>query len=228
MRKLTGIVVLLIASSAAFAQLPTATILGVVKDSTGAVVPGANLTAKNIETGQARTATCGADGSYRFSALHEQAFVGRLAQPQVERHRPARQEIVEPSKRHKMRLLNDVGRIEPSSQAVIDPMIEKTAEGRPMPIEERVEAGGIAGLDAVQEPERLGRIAGARHSRSVTPMRHLPNCRGCDGKSEQKIAAGQWRINHGEDKLYFPVTPVFPMVIKFKMWVAGKRLAALD
>ncbi|MBZ5659655.1 MAG: TonB-dependent receptor [Acidobacteriia bacterium] len=51
------------------AQMPTATILGIVTDSTGATVPEAKLTARNIETGQTRTATSAADGSYRFSAL---------------------------------------------------------------------------------------------------------------------------------------------------------------
>ena len=35
----------------AVAQLPTATILGVVKDSSGAIVPGVSLTARNVETG---------------------------------------------------------------------------------------------------------------------------------------------------------------------------------
>ena len=53
----------------AFAQLPTATILGTVKDGTGAVVPGASLTARSTETGQTRTAVTAGDGSYRFSAL---------------------------------------------------------------------------------------------------------------------------------------------------------------
>jgi hypothetical protein len=56
-------------TSLAMAQLPTATILGVVKDSSGAVVPDTTLTARNVETGQTRTATSAADGSYRFSAL---------------------------------------------------------------------------------------------------------------------------------------------------------------
>src|SRR3990172_4233000 len=55
--------------SAGWAQLPTATILGVVKDSTGAVVPGATLTERNVETGRTRSAVTEADGSYRFSAL---------------------------------------------------------------------------------------------------------------------------------------------------------------
>ncbi|OFV95381.1 MAG: hypothetical protein A3H28_02260 [Acidobacteria bacterium RIFCSPLOWO2_02_FULL_61_28] len=53
----------------AWAQLPTATILGVVRDPSGAVVPGVDLTARNVETGQTRRTLTGADGSYRLAAL---------------------------------------------------------------------------------------------------------------------------------------------------------------
>ena len=62
-------VLLAIGTLPALAQLPTATILGVVKDSSGAVVPGAALTVRNVETGLTRTTVAGADGSYRFAAL---------------------------------------------------------------------------------------------------------------------------------------------------------------
>src|SRR5881296_4721187 len=67
-------VVVLCASVLAFgklamSQLPTATILGEIKDSTGAVIPGASITAKNVETGLTRTGMSAEDGSYRFPAL---------------------------------------------------------------------------------------------------------------------------------------------------------------
>ena len=52
-----------------FAQLPTATILGTVSDSSGAVVPEAKVTAKNVDTGVSRTVNTVSDGSYRISAL---------------------------------------------------------------------------------------------------------------------------------------------------------------
>ncbi len=53
----------------ATAQLPTATILGTVRDASGAVVPGASVTAKNVDTSQTRSGKTAADGSYRFNAL---------------------------------------------------------------------------------------------------------------------------------------------------------------
>ena len=53
----------------ATAQLPTATILGVVRDSSGAVIPGVALTTRNTETGQARETVSGSNGEYRFAAL---------------------------------------------------------------------------------------------------------------------------------------------------------------
>lgn len=51
------------------AQLPTGTILGIVSDSSGAVIAGAMVTVNNVETGAARTLTTETDGSYRFNAL---------------------------------------------------------------------------------------------------------------------------------------------------------------
>src|SRR5579885_455342 len=67
-----GVLVLFVA--ACEAQLPTATVLGVVKDSTGAIVPGAEITARNTDTGQTRTAVTGGNGSFRFSALPVGAY----------------------------------------------------------------------------------------------------------------------------------------------------------
>lgn len=56
-------------ANALWAQLPTATILGTVRDSSGAAVPGAQLTARNMQTDETRTTVSQADGSYRFDAL---------------------------------------------------------------------------------------------------------------------------------------------------------------
>jgi Carboxypeptidase regulatory-like domain/TonB dependent receptor-like, beta-barrel len=71
-RATSGLVVsllVLLLVSVALAQLPTGTILGVVKDASGGVVPGAPVTARNVDTGQSRSAVTQADGSYRFNAL---------------------------------------------------------------------------------------------------------------------------------------------------------------
>jgi len=51
------------------AQLPTGTILGVVKDSSGAVVPGAAVTIQSSETGQTRKVVTDSSGAYRVPAL---------------------------------------------------------------------------------------------------------------------------------------------------------------
>ena len=64
-----AILLVLAGSWEASAQLPTATILGTVRDGTGAVVPGVSVAARNVETGQGRSTNSGADGSYRFVAL---------------------------------------------------------------------------------------------------------------------------------------------------------------
>ena len=48
--RVAGLMLLLclVGTSVVLAQMPTATILGVVKDSTGAIVPNATLTTRNI------------------------------------------------------------------------------------------------------------------------------------------------------------------------------------
>ncbi len=51
------------------AQTITGTISGDVTDSTGAVVPGATITAQNLGTGETRTATTTGTGSYRIPDL---------------------------------------------------------------------------------------------------------------------------------------------------------------
>ena len=51
------------------AQVTTATIVGTVTDSGGAVVAGAQVTARNVDTGLTRTAVSSADGSYRAEFL---------------------------------------------------------------------------------------------------------------------------------------------------------------
>lgn len=53
----------------ASAQLTTATILGTVSDGTGAVIPGAHITATNVDTHFTRTVTTNADGTYRLEFL---------------------------------------------------------------------------------------------------------------------------------------------------------------
>ena len=55
--------------SLANAQVTTGTILGTVKDQTGAVLPGATVTATNAETGISRSVTTEARGEYRIPAL---------------------------------------------------------------------------------------------------------------------------------------------------------------
>ena len=61
--------VLFLTAVAVLAQVPAATILGVVKDSSGAVVPGVSITLRNVDTDQSRTTTSADDGSYRLPAL---------------------------------------------------------------------------------------------------------------------------------------------------------------
>jgi hypothetical protein len=56
-------------ATVALSQAGTADIVGTVTDSTGAVLPGATVTAKDTATGLARTQTTGASGDYSFTLV---------------------------------------------------------------------------------------------------------------------------------------------------------------
>jgi len=60
---------LLLAAGVAAAQTVSTQILGLVTDATGALVPGATVTAKRVETGDVRTTTSNETGNYVFPLL---------------------------------------------------------------------------------------------------------------------------------------------------------------
>jgi hypothetical protein len=59
-------VAFLLIPAGAFAQFDAATVLGTVRDSSGAIVPGATVTLKNVSTGIAATAVSDESGNYQF------------------------------------------------------------------------------------------------------------------------------------------------------------------
>jgi hypothetical protein len=54
---------------AAAAQVTTATIVGAISDPSGAALPGAEVTARNVDTGLTRTVITGESGAYRLEFL---------------------------------------------------------------------------------------------------------------------------------------------------------------
>ncbi len=68
-RILACLILLLLIVPSAFAQFDTATVVGTVKDNTGAVVPGATVTLTNLETGIAVVRVSDANGSYEFMTV---------------------------------------------------------------------------------------------------------------------------------------------------------------
>src|SRR2546422_8483775 len=62
-------ILLLAISLTAVAQVTTATIVGTVTDPGSAIVPGAQVTARNIDTGLTRTVTSSDVGTYRIEFL---------------------------------------------------------------------------------------------------------------------------------------------------------------
>ena len=81
-RFVTAIVVLIaLPTSLVFAQTSTATILGVLKDTTGALIPGVSITIKHTDTGQTRTAISSETGDYNVPLLPVGAYELTTAMP---------------------------------------------------------------------------------------------------------------------------------------------------
>src|SRR5438445_13517414 len=60
----------LLFSLSLFSQVSTGTISGVVQDSSGAVIAGATVNIRNVDTGGARTVTSDEGGRYIAPVLH--------------------------------------------------------------------------------------------------------------------------------------------------------------
>src|SRR5215467_2914009 len=71
LRRLGSAIVLLIAfgTCQVFAQTATGNIVGVIKDTTGALIPGVNISVKHLDSGYVRTAITNETGNYRVPLL---------------------------------------------------------------------------------------------------------------------------------------------------------------
>ena len=78
---------------AAFSQtITTADAVGVVSDTSGAVVPGATVTIKSAESGESRTETTNGQGQYRFPLMKpgDYAISADCQRTEVEHYRRSR------------------------------------------------------------------------------------------------------------------------------------------
>jgi len=70
-RKTTGVVIFLITVAVpGFAQVDTGSLVGTVKDSSSAVLPGVTVAATNLDTDVSTVVKTGADGNYVITPLH--------------------------------------------------------------------------------------------------------------------------------------------------------------
>jgi Carboxypeptidase regulatory-like domain len=79
MRLLSRSVMLLIClgcAVSAYAQFDTASVVGTVRDSSGAATPDANVTLTNAETGVSLTRTTNGEGVYEFTTVRPGVYVG--------------------------------------------------------------------------------------------------------------------------------------------------------
>jgi hypothetical protein len=66
---LTGLLLVILTASLAFAQIGGGSIVGIVHDASGAAVPGVQVIAHNQETNEEHTATTNEEGYYEFPLL---------------------------------------------------------------------------------------------------------------------------------------------------------------
>jgi hypothetical protein len=69
LRSLAVLALVLAGASSSYAQITAATISGIVKDETGGILPGADIVAKNLETGISRSTISNADGAFTLAGL---------------------------------------------------------------------------------------------------------------------------------------------------------------
>jgi len=66
---------LLVGAPSAFAQFDTGTVVGTVRDASGAALPGAKVTLTNVETGISTVKTAGDDGNYEITSVKPGQYV---------------------------------------------------------------------------------------------------------------------------------------------------------
>ena len=66
---LVGLLLTVLSANRAFAQVDQGTITGVVQDSTGAVIPGAEASLTNTDSGLLMRAKAGGSGVFEFSPI---------------------------------------------------------------------------------------------------------------------------------------------------------------
>ena len=74
-----GLAVIFIGGNPAWGQLSTANISGTVMDSSGAVIPGAALTLRNVDTGFVRATTTDSAGVYSLRAIDPGTYIIRVS-----------------------------------------------------------------------------------------------------------------------------------------------------
>jgi hypothetical protein len=68
-RIIAALVLVVAVAATSWAQITSATLSGTIKDETGGILPGVDVVAKNLDTGQSRTVVTNGEGAYTFTGL---------------------------------------------------------------------------------------------------------------------------------------------------------------
>src|ERR1700741_4195325 len=75
------IVLIFLCTASAYAQFDTASVVGTVRDTSGAVTPDTTVTVTNLETGVSLTRTTNGEGLYEFAPVRPGAYVITAQKP---------------------------------------------------------------------------------------------------------------------------------------------------
>ena len=131
--------VLPVAAIHATAKKATGNISGAVQDPSGTVIPGANVTALNLETHDRISAYTGDDGSFEFPAIPAGRYQLEATKPGFAYKKGAELELNPSSELHED-IVMDVGAT--SEQIVVRGHASNEAPSVPLPAPRRIRVGG--------------------------------------------------------------------------------------
>jgi TonB family protein len=129
-----------VAAIHATAKKPTGNISGAVRDPSGAVIPGANVTALNLETHDRISAYTRDDGSFEFPAIPTGRYQLEATKPGFAYKKSVELELKPSSELHED-IVMDVGAV--SEQIVVRGHASNEAPSVPPPAPRRIRVGGF-------------------------------------------------------------------------------------
>src|SRR5262249_28897458 len=118
------------------------------------------------------------------------------AQPDAKWHRPIHQEVVHPPHNLHLRVLHDVGRVDPGSQARIEVQHDEVVHCRSVPLEQPLQGFPVPLANPLQERASLGRIRLDVWHQYPPPL-YPPSSEKCDHRAKKNSEVDGGRTHNG-------------------------------